>query len=164
MNYAHREEVVRSIRTTSEDLFAYLDDQVIIVSHMEKPSAMMLGGSMRYILDEDRARKVGSVIRMEGRFLGISLSVEEVVTECEPPIRKSWETRGIPDLLILDGYRMGFDISPEENGQRLHVFIEYNRPSSLSGRLFGFLAGGTYARWCVGRMAAGAAEHFQARE
>jgi hypothetical protein len=162
MNYDHRDEVFRSIQTTPKALFAYLDDQVSLGSHMEKPSAMMLGGSMRYILDEGKGRRLGSVIRMEGAFLGIRLSVEEVVTEREPPVRKAWETRGIPHLLILVGYRMGFDVSPADRGQRLRVFIEYNTPRTLFGRIAGFLFAGLYARWCIGRMATEVAAHFGA--
>ena len=104
MTYAYREEAFTTVSSTPRALFGYLGDQANLGSHMEKPSMMMMGGSMRNVFDQDRGRATGSVIRMDGNVLGIGLTVEEVVTAREPPVRKVWETRGIPHLFILGGY------------------------------------------------------------
>jgi hypothetical protein len=84
---------------------------------MSESSWMMAGGRMETKLDASRGQAVGSRIGMSGRVLGIDLEVEEVVTERNPPRRKVWETTGAPKLLVIDHYRMGFEIVPE--GKRL---------------------------------------------
>jgi len=127
---------------------------------MEKPSAMMLGGSMHYAFDMAGGRAVGSVIKMNGNVLGIGLGVEEVVTE-RTPSRKVWETRGEPHLLVIGAYRMGFDVAPADAGSRLRVFIDFNLPGRGVARLLGALFGTAYARWCVARMSGDAARHFR---
>ena len=69
-------------------MFVRLDDQAELGSHVAKPSQMMLGRRMSYNLDAGAGARVGSVIGMEGTFLGLHLSVTEVVTERTPPNRK----------------------------------------------------------------------------
>lgn len=149
------------VETTAEALFDYLDDQASLGSHMEKPSMMMMGGRMTYAFDEAKGRAVGSVIKMGGNMLGLQLSVEEVVVERTPPLRKAWETRGRPHLVIIGAYRMGFEIAPTGERRRLRVFIAYNHPRSAIGRVLAVLFAGMYARWCVSRMANDALLHFR---
>jgi hypothetical protein len=48
---------------------------------------------------------------MTGRMLGIDLVLDEVVQVREPPYRKEWETIGHTRLLVIAGYRLGFDIA-----------------------------------------------------
>lgn len=76
------------VATEPARLFAALDDPARVGSHMSKPSAAMLGGSMRYELDAERGQSGGSVIRMTGNVLGLTLSVSETVMERMPPVRK----------------------------------------------------------------------------
>lgn len=57
---------------------------------------------------------------------------------------------------------MGFEVAPAAAGCALRVFIDYNRPASLLGRLLGLLLGRVYARWCVLRMLGDAQRHFAA--
>ena len=57
---------------------------------------------------------------------------------------------------------MGLDRSPTPNGSKLRVWIRYALPKGQAGRLHGLLTAPAYARWCVGRMARDAAEHFSA--
>jgi hypothetical protein len=122
---------------------------------------MMMGGRMTYEFDATKGQAVGSVIRMAGSFLGLTLDVEEVVTERIPPFRKTWETRGHPRMIVIDGYRMGFEVSDAGAGHsRVRVFIEYNRPKSVAGTLLAPVFAPLYARWCVKRMADDAALHF----
>jgi hypothetical protein len=143
-----------------ERLFTHLDDHRRLSSHMEKPSLMTAGASMRIDTDADHGQAVGSVIRMSGRVLGVRLGLEEVVTEHAPPQRKVWETVGEPTLLVIGAYRMGFSIEPFTGGSRLVVFIDYARPGRGLARLLGGLVGRYYAAWCTRRMAEDARAAF----
>lgn len=161
MSYARSAEAVADIAASPESLFEYLDDQASLGSHMQKPSMMMLGGRMSYTFDYTRGRAVGSIIGMQGNVLGLTLSVEEVVIEHQPPARKIWETKGHPDLLVIGPYRMGFEIQALGGHSRLRVFIDYDYPETPAGKLLGPLLGPVYARWCVGRMAKDATSRFR---
>jgi hypothetical protein len=97
---------------------------------------------------------------MSGRVFGVPLSLEEVVTERQPPTRKVWETVGIPRLLVIGPYQMGFDVTLRGTESELRVFINYAPPSSWPGRWLGRLFGGYYARWCTQAMVDDAVRHF----
>ncbi len=154
----HRSEV--DVDADSHSLFAHLDDHRRLAAHMEKPSLMMAGATMRVETDALQGKAVGSLISVAGRVLGVSLMVEEVVTERVPPLRKTWETRGEPRLLVIGSYRMGFTISPQGNRSRLVVFIDYQLPSRGFARGLALLFGRTYAAWCTRRMATDAVVAF----
>jgi len=154
----HRSEV--DVGTDVQSLFALLDDHRRLAGHMEKPSLMMAGAAMRVETDALQGRAVGSVIRVIGRVLGVDLMVEEVVTERVPPLRKTWETRGEPRLLVIGSYRMGFTISTERERSRLAVFIEYQLPPRGFAHWLALLFGSTYAAWCTRRMATDAVAAF----
>lgn len=108
---------------------------------------------MRIETDSLHGQAVGSVIRMSGSVLGLRLALDEVVTEREPPLRKTWETRGEPHLLVIGGYRMGFTISARGQGSRLVVFVDYRLPERGLPRWLGRWFGSAYAAWCTRRMA-----------
>src|SRR5450755_354485 len=150
----YRSEV--DVGADAHSLFAHLDDHRRLAGHMEKPSLMMAGATMQVDTDALRGQTVGSIIRVTGRVLGVDLVVEEVVTERVPPLRKTWETRGEPRLLVIGSYRMGFTISPEGDRSRLVVFIDYQLPPRGFARWFARVFGRTYAVWCTRRMAADA--------
>lgn len=158
MAYAFSRADEAVVPATPEAVFAILDDPRRLGRHMAKPSAMMLGGSMRYHLDETGGTAVGSVIRVEGSVLGIGLSILERVTERDPPRRKVWETVEEPRLLVFGRYRLGFGIAPEGGGSRVRVFVDYDLPRTPPGRLLGPVGAHAYARWCVSRMLAEARE------
>ena len=143
MTYAR--SAARAVRTrpSPEDVFERLDDPTALGSHMQKPSAMMLGGTMRYELDEGRGRAVGSVIRMTGNVLGLRLFVEEVVTERSPPFSKAWETRGDIRLLVIGHYRMGFTVTPQDIGSLVGIYIDYDLPAGFVGSLRGSVFAGS---------------------
>ena len=141
-------------------VFALADDHEQLSSHMNQSSWRMGGGRMTTTLDESRGQRVGSRIRMSGHVLGLNLSLDEVVTQRDPPARKVWETVGSPRLLVIGSYQMGFDVTPHETGSRLRVFIDYALPSSWPARWLGRLFGGYYAQWCTQRMVNDAVGHF----
>ncbi|MCG5485519.1 MAG: SRPBCC family protein [Sinorhizobium meliloti] len=161
MTYAYAARTIADVATSADVLFDYLDDQASLGSHMQKPSMMMLGGQMSYEFDEARGRTVGSVVKMRGNILGLVLSVEEVITERQPPRRKVWETRGRPNLLVIGAYRMGFEISALGKASRLRVFIDYDYPATIAAKFLGPVFGPIYARWCVNRMANDAKNAFE---
>lgn len=147
----HHSEV--DVAVDAHSLFALLDDHGRLAGHMEKPSLMMAGATMRVETDALRGQAVGSVIRITGRVLGLDLVVEEVVTERVSPFRKTWETRGEPRLLVIGSYRMGFTISPQEDRSRLIVFIDYQLPPRGFSRWLALVFSRAYATWCTRRMA-----------
>ena len=150
----HRSEV--DVGTDAHSLFALLDDHRRLAGHMEKPSLMMAGATMRVETDALKGQAVGSMIRVTGRVLGVNLAVEEVVTERVSPLRKTWETRGEPRLLVIGSYRMGFTISPEGDHSRFVVFIDYKLPPRGFAYGLGLIFGRAYAAWCTRRMASDA--------
>ena len=129
------------VSASPERVFALLDDHERLSSHMSQPSWRMGGGYMTTVLDERRGQSVGSHIRVSGRVLGLELSLDEVVTERQPPTRKVWETVGSPRLLVIGPYRMGFEVTPRGSGSLLRVFIDYAMPAPWPerwlGRVFG---------------------------
>jgi hypothetical protein len=151
-NIRHDERTV-AVAADVGRVFAYLDDPARLGAHMSEPSAMMMGGRMSYTLDTTAGQEVGSIIGMSGSLLGLRLALDQVVTERVYPTRKVWETIGKPQLVIIDWYRMGFQISPTSTGCDVKVFIDYSIPSSLVQRILGALLAPAYARWCIARIA-----------
>ena len=150
----------RTLPVPAAALFAHLDDQPRLAGHMEKPSAMMGGGRMAYSFGEARGKAVGSRMRMSGTAFGLKLSVEEEVTVRDPPHVKIWRTVGNPKLLIMGAYEMGFRLAPAREGSRLTIWIDYALPGHWVGRLLGKIFASVYARWCIERMIADAANAF----
>jgi hypothetical protein len=103
----HR-EATAGIAASSQDLFAFLDDHRRLAAHMEKPSLMMAGAAMKITTDSQQGQAVGSWIRLEGRFLGIALSVEEVVsdykTPCSENLGNPGRTTPAADRPVPDGF------------------------------------------------------------
>ena len=143
------------------EVFALLDDHRRLAAHMTKPSWMMAGSHMTIDIDEKEGHASGSKIVLSGKILGLSLMVEEVVTEYDAPYTKAWATIGSPRLLVIGPYRMGFSIFHRHDGSLLRVSIDYSAPNKGVSRLLGRLFGKSYARWCTNRMARDAAMHFR---
>lgn len=124
-------ESQREVRAPSDVAFSYLDDHSRLTAHMSRSSWMMAGARMKIELDASLGRAVGSRIRLSGRVLGVPVSVEEVVTERQPPLRKVWQTTGVP-----------------------------RAPGTPLARWLGGLLAAAYARWCTDSMADDAAKRF----
>jgi hypothetical protein len=155
----HYEEYV-TLPVGAEKIFSYADDFSQLSSHMNKSSSMMMGGTMETLLDEERGQAIGSHIRMKGKMMGIELSLDEIVTEREPPRHKVWETIGRQRLLVIDRYRLGFDISKRNRVSELRVFIDYDLPAKIPLRWLGLAFGKLYAKWCVQQMVNDARKQF----
>ncbi len=150
-----------SISASPKELFAYADDPKNFSSHMNKSSWMMVGGSMSTHVDGKRFQEIGSHVKMEGTILGIKLYLDEVVTNYDPPYRKQWQTIGDINLLVIDHYKLGFEIKPQNNSSLLKVYIDYSLPESLITHWLGILFGKMYAKWCVNQMINGVKEHYK---
>jgi hypothetical protein len=155
-------ETTVTVPATPEATFSFLDDHARLSSHMSKRSWMMAGSRMSIEMDDAQGRSIGSRIRLSGRILGLHLSVDEVVTERNPPARKVWRTTVPPRLLIIGSYRMGFNVQQQSDKSRLLVFIDYALPEGVLTRWLGRAVGGLYAQWCTNRMANDAAAYFAA--
>lgn len=156
----HYEESV-GVNAKPDEVFAYADDHRNFSSHMNKSSWMMGGGSMKTEVDEGRGQEVGSHIRMSGAVFGANLFLDEVIVEREQPHKKAWETVGDVNLLVIDQYKLGFEITPRDDASDMRVYIDYDPPKSWKTKWLGKIFGGMYAKWCVGQMTNGTREHFQ---
>ena len=156
-----RHETATPLNAPVEAAFAYLDDFRKLSAHMEKSSGMMMGSKMTIDTDEKGGRALGSKVRMAGKMMGMTLALDEVVTEREPPLRKAWQTVN-SKLLVIGQYRLGFELSPDGARSRVRIFIDYALPERAPARWLGRLFARTYARWCTERMAKDAASHFAA--
>lgn len=152
MNFVFHGESSGHVAAAPGVLFEHLDDPRRLASHMESGSAAMAGARMSIETDRLQGKAIGSVIRMRGRMLGLVLSLDEAVTEREPPRLKVWETLGEPQLLVIGAYRMGFRIEAAGNGSFLTVTIDYALPDGAMEHLLGRLFAPAYARWCCRRM------------
>ena len=156
----HHYESQGTVSADPAALFAHLDDHRRFAGHMEKPSWRMGGGSMQLTLDAAGGHAVGSQITLSGKVFGLRLFVEEVIVERDPPRRKVWATRGVPRLLVIGAYQMGFDVKAAAAGSNLTVWIEYGLPDSGVARLLGRLLAHWYARWCTRRIVQDAVRQF----
>ena len=80
------------ISASPERVFALVDDHERLSAHMSQSSWRMGGGHMTTTFDEGHGQRVGSHVLISGHLLGLNLSLDEVVTQREPPARKVWET------------------------------------------------------------------------
>lgn len=150
--FRHHEDAAIRIGASPAEAFAFLDDPHHLSAHMDSSSPMMAGGSMRIETDALRGRAVGSRIRLAGKVLGITLELDEIVVEHEPPHHKVWETVGTPRLVIIGAYRMGFEVEPVDTASRVRVWIDYDLPEARVTHWLGRIFGRLYARWCTVRM------------
>ena len=159
--YTRHYEESLSIPAEPKEIYTFANDHKNFSSHMNKSTLMMGGASMETEVDEGKGQKIGSHIKMQGKVFGFNLFLDEVITKYTPPYRKEWETVGEINLLVIDHYKLGFDITPEQKHSVIKVFIDYKLPKSKFGLLLGFLFGGIYAKWCVRQMIKGVDEHFK---
>lgn len=143
-----------------EAVFDFLDDFTNIGAHMTRASWMMAGSRMTYEFGASGGRAIGGLVKITGSFLGMPIHIEERVTERDRPEGKAWRTVGLPRMLLMGAYRMGFAIHPVPGGSRLEGYIDYVLPQRGPGRVAGALFAGLYARWCVRGMLAGAVARF----
>lgn len=161
MNYQHHLAGTAYLNAKPDVAFEYLNDPKHLSSHMGNSSVMMAGSKMNLKLDDKSGKGVGAEIVLEGKMMGLPLFVREYVTESSPPSRKVWETQGPQKMIVIDQYRMGFELSPSEEGSTLKVFIDYTLPASGANRFMGLLLGHVYAKWCTETMLKDAAKHFK---
>lgn len=159
----HYEESVL-VSATPDEIFSFADNHKNFSSHMNKSSWMMGGGSMETEVVKGKGQKVGSHIKMQGKVFGFNLFLDEVITKYSPPNHKEWETVGNINLLVIDHYKLGFEIKPKAERSKLTVYIDYNFPKSLFTKLLGLLFGSMYAKWCVKQMVNEVSLHFKVKK
>ncbi|MCL5073085.1 MAG: SRPBCC family protein [Actinobacteria bacterium] len=159
--YEKHYEEIAEVPAEPKSVFTFVDDHKNFSSHMSQSSWMMGGSKMETIIDEGKGQKAGSHIKMRGKIFGINLFLDEVITQHEAPYRKAWETVGKINLVVIDHYKLGFEIIPNNHSSKLKVYIDYNLPKSWKTRLLGVLFGEIYAKWCVRQMYQGVKNHFQ---
>ena len=148
------------VKSDPVKVFVYSDDHTNFSSHMNKSSWRMGGGKMNTYIDDKKFQQPGSHLQMEGTVFGIKLYLDEVITKREPSFKKEWETVGKLNLVVIDHYRLGYEIKPENEGSKIRVYIDYDLPKSAKTLWLGVLFGGMYAKWCVNQMINGVKENF----
>lgn len=161
LSYGEHYQAQTVLSAPVEAVFAFLDDPLRLVAHMSKPTLMMGYSTLRMELDAAGGRAVGSVMRLRGRFLAWPLAVDEAVIERREPWGKAWETSGIPKLILLAGYRMGFKVQVQEGRTHVTIWIDYALPTRGLPAFAGRCLGAAYARWCVDHMLQDTAKHFE---
>lgn len=154
----YRESIV--IPATVQDVFDYVDDQAKYYSHV-LGFTRLLGGTMDLQADQGHGQAIDSHIRLTGKVLGASLSLEEKVTQREPPHSKSWETVGTPSFLIVGHYRYGVHVRPLGGGAVLDISFDFSPPTG-SGPVR-LLLSRIYGRICAREMATSTRNHFTKR-
>ena len=148
------------IKAPADEIFEYADNPANFSSHMNKSSWMMGGSKMTTHTDKGGGRKIGSHIKMSWSIFGINLYLNELVTIREPPLRKEWQTIGDINLLVINHYRLGFEVEPDKKRSNFRVYIHYDLPKSIQTRWLGLIFGDVYAKWCVNQMIEGLKNHF----
>jgi hypothetical protein len=161
-SYPFHAEARGIVEAPADAVFAFLDDQANLSSHMSKPSGMMLGTTMKIVMEPDHTGRVGSRFGFSGSVLGVPLQVDEVVTSRTPPSGKAWETTAEPRLWVIGSYGMGFELAPLGSRSNLRVYIDYARPAGAFGTILALFFGPAYARWCTRVMVTDAIKHFSA--
>ena len=67
------------------EVFDFIDNPNNLAMHMEIPSPLMGGGSVKTIIGAGEAKTIGSHIRMSGKAFGIPIFLDEAITRREPP-------------------------------------------------------------------------------
>lgn len=158
--HEHYEETVRVVADASK-IFSFADNPANFSSHMNKSSWMMGGSKMLTQTDDGKGQEIGSHITMKGNVLGIGLFLDEVIVQHEPPYKKAWETVGRINLVVIDHYKLGFEISSDGKDSIVRVYIDYNLPGTWKTRWLGILFGKMYSKWCVRQMSHGVLMHFK---
>lgn len=152
-----------TIRAPVEAVFAYLDDTRAIGKHMMSRSMPMMGGRMDYDFITPNPTGVGATYRGGGSVLGMRMEFTCEVSEWKKNERKVWRTVGTPRLLIIGPYEMGFTVADGTDATTVDVWISYELPRSIGGRVLGALLATSYARWCARSVAEGAKRELEAR-
>lgn len=141
-----------AIQATPEKVFAQMDDFSKTGMHMSESSMMMMGSKLTLEQLSSNATGLNAKYHWYGKMMGMTIDFTEVVTKWMPPKLKDWETIGDAQIIIMRWYRMGFEITPNNNETMVTMSIAYEPPKGWFYRLLSFLFGGIYCNWCLNNM------------
>jgi hypothetical protein len=81
------------------------------------------------------------------------IDFSETVVKYVKNKERIWRTIGEPKIIIIGDYEMGFRLTPSHDGTRLKIYISYDLPKPLFGKILGWLLSGWYSKWCLNNMA-----------
>jgi hypothetical protein len=99
------------------------------------------------------------LLRRGGQLPGLPLRVDEIIDTYEPGRKKSWRSVGVPRLLVLGRYRMGFEVCPRADETDVLVYVEWDPLPGWRGALLRGAAR-RYAAWFVDSAVRGAQGAF----
>ena len=140
------------IRSTTEKVFAHIDDFSKTGMHMSESSMMMMGSKLNLEQLSINSTGVGAKYRWHGKMMGMLMDFSETVTKWQSPKIKEWETVGETKIIIMLWYRMWFEIAPAENGTIAKLSISYLPPKEWYYKIISFFFANWYCNWCLNNM------------
>lgn len=140
------------IHSTPEKIFAQMDDFSKTGMHMSESSMMMMGSKLKLEQLSTNPSGVGARYRWYGKMMGLTIDFTEAVTKWQPPLFKEWETVGDVKLIIMNWYKMWFEIIPAENGATVRLSISYLPPKQWFYLILSLLFAKWYCNWCINNM------------
>ncbi len=140
------------INSTTEKVFAQMDDFSKTGMHMSESSMMMMGSKLKLEQLSQNPTGIGSKYRWHGKMMGMTMDFRESVTKWQPPNLKEWEIVGDAKIIIMSWYRMWFEIAPSENGTIAKISISYLPPKEWYHKILSFFFAKWYCNWCLNNM------------
>jgi hypothetical protein len=140
------------IKAAPEKVFGFVDDIQHTGWHMKKSSMAMMGSKLTLEVLSKNKTGLGATYRWYGQVMGMAMDFSEEVTEWVKNKRRVWETTGKPKLIIMNGYKMWFEVEPVKNKTRITFGITYDLPRDLRGKILGAISAKWYSKWCLKSM------------
>ncbi len=140
------------IHSTSEEVFAYMDNISNAGMHMTKNSMPMMGSKLKLKQLSENATGINSKFRWYGKMMGFTMEFTVVVTKWIKGKEKVWETVGEAKMIILKWYQMHLILVPEGKDTKTELSIAYTKPKNVIFRFVALFLAPLYANWCLNNM------------
>jgi hypothetical protein len=143
---------IKTYQASAEAVFNCIDDLSVTGMHMTESSMPMMGGKMGLEYLSPSKTGLNTKYRWTGKMLGMALDFTVLVTKWVKGKEKSWETEGIPKMIIYSWFRMDLAVEGDHQKSTAHLSISYERPKGFLNRILSFILADWYCRWCLKNM------------
>ena len=119
---------------------------------MSESSMMMMGSKLKLEQRSKNSTGVGAKYSWYGKMMRMTMDFNETVTKWKPPKLKEWEIVGEAKIIIMSWYKMGFEISFDENRTIAKISISYLSPKEWYYKILSFFFANLYCNWCLNNM------------
>ncbi len=140
------------IHSSSEKVFAYMDNIGNTGMHMTKSSMPMMGSKLELKQLSENTTGLNSKFRWTGKMMGFTMDFTVIVSKWIKDKEKAWETIGKAKMIIMDWYQMLLVISPEGQNTKAELSIAYTKPKNIFFKFISFFLAPLYANWCLNNM------------